>query len=163
MIKLQRISSEDAETYISKEDDLLGYPIEYYTMIPLPVGEDGREWDEVKYYTSRKKAFQGPSREGKYWIYVLSNPSMPGLLKIGYTKNTPEERAQQLSNATGVATPFVVEYGFRCHEGQFLEEEIHARLDSYRVANNREFFMIELHEAIGAITELGKKYTNTLD
>ena len=163
MIKLQRISSEDAETYISKEDDLLGYPIEYYTLTPLPVGEDGRQWDEVKYYTARKKAFQGPGREGRYWIYVLSNPTMPGLLKIGYTKNTPEERAYQISNATGVASPFKVEYSFKCHEAQFLEEEIHQYLDSYRVANNREFFRIELHEAVEAITKLGKKYTVTQD
>jgi len=94
---------------------------------------------------------------------VLSNPTMPGLLKIGYTKNTPEERAYQISNATGVASPFKVEYSFKCHEAQFLEEEIHQYLDSYRVANNREFFRIELHEAVEAITKLGKKYTVTQD
>jgi hypothetical protein len=86
---------------------------------------------------------------------------MPGLLKIGYTKNSPEERAKQISNATGVAVPFKVEYVFNCHEGQFLEEEIHKYLDSYRVANNREFFKLELHEACEAITKLGKKYIVT--
>ena len=95
--------------------------------------------------------------------YVLSNPSMPGLLKIGYTKNSPEERAQQISNATGVATPFKVDYAFKCHEGQFLEEEIHSYLDSHRVANNREFFKLELHEAVEAITKLGNKYIPTQD
>jgi len=66
MVPLRRISQEEADTLISKEDDMLGYPIEYFTMTPLPVGEDGREWDEVKYYTSRKRAFQGPNQEGKY-------------------------------------------------------------------------------------------------
>jgi hypothetical protein len=161
MVPLRRISQEEADTLISKEDDMLGYPVEYFTMTPLPVGADGREWDEVKYYTSRKRAFQGPNREGKYWLYVLSNPSMPGLLKIGYTKNSPEERAIQISKSTGVASPFKVEYSFKCHEGQFLEEEVHRYLDSYRVANNREFFKIELYEAVEAITKMGRKYIAT--
>ena len=163
MLKIQRITQEDADSYISKEDDMLGYPIEYFTLTPSKDPPDSREWEDITYYTGRKKAFQGPNRDGKYWIYVLSNTSMPGLLKIGYTKNTPEERASQISNATGVATPFKVEYGFKCHEGQFLEEEIHTYLDSYRVANNREFFKIELYEAIEAITKLGKKYIVTQD
>ena len=163
MVQIRRITQAEADTFVSKEEDMLGYPIEYFTMTPMPVGEDGREWDEVKYYTGRKKAFQGPNREGKYWIYVLSNPSIPGLLKIGYTKNSPEERAFQISNATGVATPFKVEYAFKCHEGQFLEEEIHSYLDSHRVANNREFFKLELHEAVEAITKLGNKYIPTQD
>jgi hypothetical protein len=163
MVQIRRITQAEADTFVSKEEDMLGYPIEYFTMTPMPVGEDGREWDEVKYYTGRKKAFQGLNREGKYWIYVLSNPSMPGLLKIGYTKNSPEERAQQISNATGVATPFKVEYVFKCHEGQFLEEEVHNYLDSHRVANNREFFKLKLHEAVEAITKLGKKYIHTQD
>ena len=39
---------------------------------------------------------------GDQWVYVLSNPSSPGLLKIGYTKKQPEERAKQISSATGV-------------------------------------------------------------
>lgn len=159
MVKIQRITQEEAQAYVSKDDDLLGYPSEYFTMTPAPPDEDGREWDEVRYYTGRKKAFQGPGQEGKYWIYVLSNPSMPGLLKIGYTKNSPEERAVQISRSTGVAVPFEVAYAFKCHEGQFLEEEVHAKLDQYRVSNNREFFKMDLETAIEAISDLGKKYT----
>ena len=33
--------------------------------------------------------------------------------KIGYTKNTPEERARQISNATGVALPYKVEWALQ--------------------------------------------------
>jgi hypothetical protein len=161
MIQIKRITQEEADTLISKQEDMLGYPVEYYTLTPLPVGADGREWDQVTYYTGRSRAFQGPNREGRYWIYVLSNPSMPGLLKIGYTKNSPEDRAHQISNATGVATPFKVEYSFKCHEGQFLEEEVHRYLESYRVATNREFFKLELYDAVEAITKLGNKYIAT--
>ncbi len=36
-------------------------------------------------------------------IYILMNPTMPGYLKIGMTTRSPEERARELSNSTGVA------------------------------------------------------------
>jgi len=38
------------------------------------------------------------------WIYCLSNPSMPGILKVGMTDKTPEERAKTLFT-TGVPSP----------------------------------------------------------
>ena len=43
------------------------------------------------------------------WVYCLSNPSMPGLLKIGMTLQTPEKRAKGLFS-TGVAEAFVIEF-----------------------------------------------------
>ena len=35
------------------------------------------------------------------FVYILINPSLGGLLKIGKTDHTPEERAKELSMATG--------------------------------------------------------------
>lgn len=154
MIQIKRITLKEAEQYISCKDDLLDYPCEFFTLTP----SDIPGWDDVTYYTGRKKITIKPDGEGKYWVYVLSNPSMPGLLKIGYTKQLPDLRAYQLSTATGVAIPFRVEYSFKCHEGEFLEAEVHKHLDSYRVSNNREFFNVELNEVIETIKELGKKY-----
>ena len=39
------------------------------------------------------------------WFYVLSNPEMSGLLKVGRTTEHPRMRAAQL-HTTGVPTPF---------------------------------------------------------
>jgi len=153
-MNIQRITPEEAQQYISCKEDLLGYPSEYFTLTL----SDEPGWEDVTYYTSRKKINTWHLNGGKYWVYVLSNISMPGLLKVGYTALTPEKRAYQLSTATGVATPFKVEYAFKCHEGEFLETEIHNYLESYRVSNNREFFNIELDKVIEIIKELGKKY-----
>ena len=153
-MNIQRLTVEEAQQYVSCKDDLMGYPSEYYTLTPSE--EEG--WDEVTYYTGRKKIGINRSGEGKYWIYVLSNESMPDVIKIGYTKQSPKERANQISSATGVATPFKVEYVFKCHEGEFLESEIHKYLDSCRVNTNREFFSISINEAKEVIEELGKKY-----
>jgi hypothetical protein len=153
-MNIQRLTVEEAQQYISCKDDLMGYPSEYYTLTPSE--EEG--WDEVTYYTSRKKTGINHSGEGKYWIYVLSNESMPDVIKIGHTKQSPKERANQISSATGVATPFKVEYAFKCHEGEFLEAEIHKHLESCRVRTNREFFNIGVKEAKEVIEEIGKRY-----
>jgi hypothetical protein len=83
---------------------------------------------------------------------------MPGLLKIGYTHNMPEFRAEQISRSTGVPLPFTVEYSIKCHEGEFFEYEIHQELDAYRVNNNREFFQISLDEAKKVIETLSLHY-----
>lgn len=42
-------------------------------------------------------------------IYVLTNPCMRGLVKIGCTAGTIEDRIKQLSGATGVPV------AFKCH------------------------------------------------
>ena len=39
------------------------------------------------------------------YVYILSNPAMPGLLKIGYTERDVQERVKELSN-TGIPSPF---------------------------------------------------------
>ena len=43
------------------------------------------------------------------YIYCFSNQSMPGILKIGMTQRTPEERVKELFT-TGVALPFNIEF-----------------------------------------------------
>ena len=100
------------------------------------------------------------NRDGEYdsWVYIMSNPTMPGYYKIGYTKNNPEERAKQISNATGVIVPMEVEWAFNCYNGFALEQECHHKLEMYRVNNNREFFQMPLDEAKQTIEELGKRY-----
>jgi len=100
------------------------------------------------------------NKNGDYdsWVYILSNPTMPNMFKIGYTKNTPDERARQISNATGVALPYKVEWAFHCYDGFGLEQEVHHKLDSQRVNGNREFFEISLEEAKKVVEILGQRY-----
>ena len=46
----------------------------------------------------------------KGFVYVLSNASMPGLIKVGMTTKVPDGRAKELSSDTSTPTPFIVEY-----------------------------------------------------
>jgi hypothetical protein len=76
------------------------------------------------------------------YVYVLSNPSFDeNLLKIGFTRKNPSERAEELCT-TGLPTPFVVECFITTTNGSKLEKVIHKYLKEYRESSTREFFRI---------------------
>jgi ribosomal protein S27E len=83
----------------------------------------------------------------KGYIYVLSNPKMPGLVKIGCTTRRVEERLRELSEASGVPVPFTLEASFESAAPEEHEAEIHRRLAAQRV-EGREFFEIETTAAV---------------
>lgn len=89
-------------------------------------------------------------------VYCLSNPAMPGLLKIGYTTNSPHYRAEQLfkDGGTGVPAPYQVEFYYQCMSPFNVEQEIHRALAGKRYQYNREFFQLSVNEAY----EVFKKY-----
>lgn len=76
------------------------------------------------------------------YVYILTNPSMPGLVKIGKTTRDVQQRANELWQ-TGVPTPFEV-YGEvtapDCHD---LERRVHHAVSEFRVSAGREFFQAE--------------------
>ena len=154
---LTRITLEEAKQYVSCQDDFSSDGIENAEFFTLTPEEDG--WEIVTYYTPRKiNIYANRNKEYDSWVYVLSNPTLPNMLKIGYTRNHPEERAQQISSSTGVALPYKVEFAFRCFNGFDLEQQVHRKLKSYRVNNNREFFQISLEEAKKIIEKFGERY-----
>ena len=86
-------------------------------------------------------------------VYVLSNPAMPGLLKIGYTMNTVEGRVKELSLATGVPTTFCIEYQLECRDPAALEAYAHSFFQNQRYNGNREFFSISINDAIEVLRQ----------
>lgn len=95
------------------------------------------------------------------FIYVLINESFKGLIKIGKTTVSSVERARQLSNSTGVPTPFKVAYEIYSEDCNGLEKEIHLELHDFRVNPNREFFNYPLNKAIELIQRLSKGQEKT--
>src|SRR5438128_1100387 len=100
-------------------------------------------------------------------VYILLNPMMQGLLKIGMTERTPEERARELSNTTGVPVPYSIAFSEEVIDCVRAERLIHARLDRHRVNQHREFFHLPLKDAIRTLTEIaaevGRPMTPTAD
>jgi hypothetical protein len=92
-------------------------------------------------------------------IYILVNPSMEGLVKIGKTTREPEARAKELSQATGVATPFYVAYSIVVGDCHSAEEYVHAVLEcsGFKRSPNREFFEMPLRTAIEVLLVVEKE------
>lgn len=86
----------------------------------------------------------------KGYVYILSNPSMPGLVKIGMTTGEPSARAGQLQT-TGVPTPFVLESFVPTPDCAALEAIMHDEFSARRVDPSREFFRVELREVEAAL------------
>lgn len=89
------------------------------------------------------------------YIYILSNPSMPGLIKIGFTNRDVKERVGQLSAATGVPKPFEIEYYCLTRDVEEVEEKSHRHFSSYR-SKGKEFFSVPVIEAVKVIDSLVK-------
>ena len=84
------------------------------------------------------------------WVYILSNPSMPGVIKIGQSSNDPAARANELYT-TGVPEPFLIEYKGLFEGYAKLERSVHDALSDSRRSSNREFFEIEIWVAVDLI------------
>jgi len=160
MNNFRRLSEQEAQSLIKVSDDYTDSPSVGFTLTPSTSerfpAEEG--WEDVTYYTNRSKTLQFEPGTGKQYVYILTNDTMPGLVKIGYTKNDPGVRAKQINAATGVALDFNVEWAYSCFNGIELEQEVHKYLDSFRVNKNREFFRMTVEEAKSVIERLGKRY-----
>lgn len=87
-------------------------------------------------------------------IYILTNPAMPGYIKIGFTAGKAEDRAVDLSRDTAVPLPFSVEFTQMVENPIQYERLIHARLAAYRVREDREFFKVAPETAENAIRHI---------
>ena len=97
-------------------------------------------------------------------VYILTNESMPDMIKIGITDNL-ERRMKELDN-TSTPLPFECYYAVEVQDAKVIEKKIHEGLDDKRVRQNREFFNTspEQAKAILEIAEVmgGKNVTNFL-
>ena len=163
VIKISHISAKKAKKFIACKDDQLDTPAYYYTLTPSTSKEYPAEegWEDVTYYTNRSREIQIPrALTGAQYIYILENDTMPGLVKIGFTKNKPSERVKQINAATGVAADFKVKYQYPCFNAHDLEKEIHIYLEShgFRTNKKKEFFNVTVEQAISVIERIGEPY-----
>ena len=80
-------------------------------------------------------------------VYVLTNPAMPRMVKIGRTGREIGARLSDLYT-TGVPLPFECEYAARVKDQNEVESAFHLAFGPYRVNPRREFFNIEPEQAI---------------
>ena len=88
-------------------------------------------------------------------VYLLSNPAMPGIIKIGLTqRDSLHDRLRELFT-TAVPVPFECEYACRVEDCDKVERALHIAFGPNRIHPQREFFSIDPEQAV-AILELLK-------
>lgn len=84
-------------------------------------------------------------------VYVLTNPAMPGLVKIGKTTQVEvEERMKQLYG-TGVPVPFDCAFACKVKDATEVEKSLHFAFGNTRINPNREFFKLEPERVIAVL------------
>ena len=105
---------------------------------------------------------------GKGYIYIMTNPALKDMVKIGFATDV-EARRKQLSTT---ALPYEYEiYAAYETSGNLEDKKLHKMIDNLnpdlRVSSNREFFMMtpeeayELLEAIATISGTKDKLKRT--
>lgn len=97
-----------------------------------------------------------PNERNNYGIvYVLTNPAMPGLVKIGMTTRDNIDARMRELYGTGVPVPFECKYACKVKSSDCakIERALHTAFAPNRININREFFQIRPEQAM-AILEL---------
>ena len=88
-------------------------------------------------------------------VYLLTNPCMPGLVKIGMTTQEDIDKRMRELYTTGVPIPFECQFACKVNNKDCakIEKALHTAFEPQRVNKNREFFKINVEQA-KAILEL---------
>lgn len=90
------------------------------------------------------------------WLYVISSPSLPNLVKVGVSRReSPWTRVRELSSSS-LPIPFKAHcfvFSDDCFE---LESAMHKYFDAQRINKDREFFAITPQQAIDALKDYFK-------
>ena len=71
------------------------------------------------------------------YLYILTNPSLGNMVKVGKTNRSPRDRINELSAATGIPTPFVLAFDAYVEDCDAAEGYVHARLEAMGIAWRR--------------------------
>jgi hypothetical protein len=92
------------------------------------------------------------------FVYILTNPAMPGMVKIGFSESQTSIRAVELSRPTGVPMEFELVYDELVSNCRAVERTLHRRFAAHRVNQKREFFRVPVRQVISALQEEAKAH-----
>ena len=147
MGEFKHITLEEAKSgYYPKPEGVNCFYSDAYTLTPDPNDPTN---DYIHYWISNNK-FNASLSFNEGYIYILENKGQPGVLKIGYTDRTPQERVREINGATGVITPWHIVNAFACRAPLSIESLIHKKLKPFHV--NKEGFAVTISYAEEIIT-----------
>lgn len=134
------------------------YTIEKKELVP---GESNTySW---RYFHGIENRAGNNSTEGIEYVYLLTNPGYPDLVKVGMTIHSVEGRVASI-NATSTVHEWIPKFALPVSKGTALkvEQSVHKALEHCRVTSDqgstREFFRIDPIEALDKIREIGERF-----
>ena len=90
-------------------------------------------------------------------VYVLTNEAMEGMVKIGRTTTSVEQRIRELDN-TSMPLPFQCFYAAEVGDSALVEGKLHRIFSDKRIRSNREFFRADANQVKEAIQKMLTQY-----
>ena len=87
-------------------------------------------------------------------IYILTNESMPNLIKIGFTKRDDLNVRIKELYTTGVPLPFNIYYACLVENAKRTEDILHELFKENRINEKREFFQLDPDKVVIALSLL---------
>jgi len=84
-------------------------------------------------------------------VYILTNPAIPSMIKIGMTTHEDVKMRMAQLYSTGVPLPFECVYAAKVSNFEKVEKALHIAFGPDRVNPKREFFEIDASQAIAII------------
>jgi len=141
-MKTKRITLEQAkESFLPKPSFLMLNKDTFFTLTP---DEKDPLTDNVHYWIERQR-FDAHLSFNEGFIYILESSGTPGILKIGYTDRSVQERVREINSATGVIIPYHIVNTYPCKAPKHIETLVHQALHTHRV--NKEGFNVSLKHA----------------
>jgi len=139
---IKHITLEEAkENYYPKPAGMSVRYTDAYTLTP----DNNESNSEHVHYWVKQQRFDARLSFNQGYIYILENKGQAGILKIGYTDRTPQQRLQEINGGTGVIIPWYIVNSFACKSPEHIETLVHQALSQYHV--NKEGFNISIREA----------------
>jgi hypothetical protein len=144
--------------HVNPEKLLTFVKSELYTEICHQIDEETYEWFQLP--CIKGETIKQQTKDNIEYIYVLTNPGYPDLVKIGMTEKTVEGRVKSI-NATSTVHEWVAKFALPVEKGTALrvEQYVHKCFEHLRVdsdhGNEREFFRIDPLTAFDKLREIG--------
>lgn len=141
-------SAEAQENYYPKP---AGMSVKYTDAYTLTPDENNPHCEHVHYWVKRQR-FDASLSFNQGYIYILESKGQSGILKIGYTDRTPQQRLNEINGGTGVIIPWYIVNSFACKSPEYIETLVHQALNQYHV--NKEGFNVSIREAERVIDKI---------
>ena len=88
-------------------------------------------------------------------VYVLTNPAMPGYVKIGHTSQSVEARMKTLSSKAPL--PYECAAAWEFEDARMVEKALHSAFADQRASRFKEFFVLEPERVIAILRQFGRR------